>query len=83
MKHGVDSLCGLCTVRFINATRVHPKVLQAVESGLSSAESNLIIARLALAGTIYQVSEGDLLGIRPPCVRKYGIAGKIVAEVLG
>jgi hypothetical protein len=61
-KHRVDSLRELI-VRFVDTTRVYPKVLQAVASGLFSAEPDLVIASLALARTIHHVSKGDLFGI--------------------
>jgi hypothetical protein len=83
VKHRVDSLRELIVVRFVNTTCVYPKVLQAVASSLFSAEPDLVIASLALARTIHQVSEGDLFSIGSPSVRKYGIPGNIVAEVLG
>lgn len=50
-------------------------------SSLFSTESNFLIARLILASGICHVFEGDLLGIRSPCVREYcggaGTAGSI------
>jgi hypothetical protein len=55
------------------ATRVHPKVLQAVVRGLFSAEPDLIIASLALAGMVHQILEGELLATSSPGMRKYGI----------
>jgi hypothetical protein len=64
-------LCELSTVRFVDATGVYPKVMQAVASGLFSAEPDLAIASLALASIIYQVLKGDLLCIGSPCVRSY------------
>ena len=57
---------------------------QPIASSLFSAESDLFVARLSPASIIHYVFEGDLLGIQSPSVRKYGIAGNIVAnEVLG
>lgn len=51
-----------------------------VASGLFSAELDLVIASLTLAGTIHYVSEGDLLSIYAPCVRKDGIWRNIVLK---
>jgi len=79
-KHRVDSLRELAVVRFVDATGVDPKVLQAIASGLFSAEPDLVVARLALAGTIHQVLQADLFGIRSPRVREYGIPGNVVAN---
>jgi hypothetical protein len=53
-------------------------------SGLFPAELDLTIASLILAYAIYEILESDLLGIRAPRVRKYGILGNIAAkQVLG
>jgi hypothetical protein len=73
----------LSIIRFVDATHIHPKVLQAVASGLFSAEPDLTIASLAFVGAIYQVCEGDLVDIRAPCVRKYGIGWGVVDQVVG
>ena len=71
-------------VLLVDAAGIDPKVLQAVAFGLFSAEPDLVVTIFMLASAIYQVFEGDLLGIWPPCVRKYRIPGNIVAnEVLG
>ena len=67
-------------VTFLDATGVDPKVLQAVVFGLFSAQPDLVVASLVLANAIYQVLEGNLLGIRSPCVRKNRIPGNIVAN---
>jgi hypothetical protein len=50
---------------------------------LFSAEPDLVIASLALASIIRQVLEGDLLDIRSPCMRKYGIWRNIVYKIFG
>ena len=50
---------------------------------LFAAESDLAIASLVLARAIRQVSEGDLLCIRSPCVRQYGIVGDVIDDILG
>jgi hypothetical protein len=68
----------------IDATGVYPKVSQAVAPSLFPAEPDLVIANLALASTIFQVSEGDLLlRIIFLSVRKYGVLGNIVEIDLG
>jgi hypothetical protein len=82
-KHRGDSLCELRIIRFIDATSINPKVLDAVPPSLFFAEPDLVIACSILAGTICQISERDLLGIRSPCVRKYSIGGNVVVEGLG
>jgi hypothetical protein len=56
-KHGVDGLCKLSTIRFVDIVYIYPEVFYAVLYRLYSAESDLVIARLTLASTIYQVSE--------------------------
>jgi hypothetical protein len=58
-----------------------PRSIDAIPSSLFSSESDLVIASLALASTIHQVSEGDLFCIRAPRVWKYGVPGNMVAEV--
>jgi hypothetical protein len=63
-----------------DTTRINPEVVQAITSGLISAEPNLLVSNLALPSAIYQVSVCDLLYIRPPCVREYSIFGNIVAD---
>jgi len=60
-----------------------PKVSQAVALGLFSAELDLVVSNLTLGITIQQVSKSDLLCIHSLCVRKYSMAGNIIAEVLG
>jgi len=56
--------------------------MQTIMSGLFSTESDLVVARLALAGTIHMhhVFEADLFGSHSPCMRKYSIARDIVAN---
>jgi len=81
-KHRVDRFCEFGTVRFVDATGVHLKVSQAMAPCLFSAEVDLLIANFTLTATFYHVFEGGLLGVCFPCVRKYGIRGDIVAEVL-
>jgi hypothetical protein len=56
--------------------------LQAVASGLFSAELDLLIARLAFINTAYQVFESDLVGIFSPRVRKYCIGGNVVDQIV-
>jgi hypothetical protein len=65
------------------AASIDPNVLQVIASGLLSAEPDLVIASLALASTIRQVLEGDLLSIRSPCVRKDGIWRNVVDKIFG
>jgi hypothetical protein len=79
-KHRVDSFRELGVVRFVDATGVDPKVLQAIASDLFSAEPDLVVARLTLAGTIHQVFEADFFGIRSPRVREYSIPGNVIAN---
>jgi hypothetical protein len=54
--------------------------LQAIVSGLLRTEMDLVVARLALTGTIYQVSIGNLLCTRSPCVRQDSIFGNIIVN---
>ena len=77
-KPGVDSLGKLSAVRFVDATRIYPKVLQAIASGLFSAEAESLIASLTLASTIHQVFEGDLVSVRSPRVREYCIGRNLI-----
>ena len=65
----------------LSATSVHPEVFQAVVIGLFSTESDLGIASLPLSSALFQIFEGDLLGIRSPSMRKYGVARNIVKVV--
>lgn len=51
-EHRVDSLRKFGAVRFVDATLVIPEVLNAIASQLLPAKSDLLIARLALAGTL-------------------------------
>jgi hypothetical protein len=55
--------------------------MQLVAPRLFSAEPYLAIASLALAGTVYQIPESDLL--RSPSVRKYSVLGYIALKELG
>ena len=80
-KHRVYNLCELITARFIDAAGIYLKVLQAVAFSLFTTELYLAIASLALARTVYQVLESDLLC--SPSVRKYGILGYIALKELG
>ena len=65
-NHRVDGFCEFGTARFVDATRVYLKVLLAVAAGLFSAETDFVIAILALSSTVYQISKVDLLCIRSP-----------------
>jgi hypothetical protein len=49
---------------------------------LFSAKSDLVIASLVLARAIRQVFKCDLIFIRSPCVRQYGIVGNVIDNVL-
>ena len=82
-EHGVNSLLELDGIGFVDTAGIDPKEAQVIASSPFSAEPDLAIASFALAGTINQISEGDLLCIRAPCVRKYGVLRNVVAEVLG
>jgi hypothetical protein len=54
--------------------------MQLVAPRLFSAEAYLAIASLALAPTVYQILESDLL--RSPSVRKYSVLGYIALKEL-
>jgi hypothetical protein len=43
-KHGVDSFLKLDTVRFVDAARVHPKIVQAILSSTIGRECKLGVA---------------------------------------
>ena len=62
------SLCELSVVRFVDATNVGPKALQAVTASLFSAKADLLIARLVVLGTIHQVFRSVLFYKRSPFV---------------
>jgi hypothetical protein len=47
-----------------------------------SCLSDLAIASLVLARAIRQVSEGDFLSIRAPCVQQYRIVGNVIDNIL-
>jgi len=64
-KHRVDGLGELIVIRLVDIAYVYPKVLYAVPPRRCSVESDLVIASLALASTIHQVSKCQLLRIRP------------------
>ena len=54
----------------IDATSVHPKVFEAVPSGLFSAELYLLIAALILTRTFFEVSKCGLSIVTLyPCMR--------------
>jgi hypothetical protein len=82
-KHRVNSLYELGAIRFIDIVCVHPKVLQAVTLSLFTTELYFAIASLALAlaRTIYQILESDLL--RSLSVREYSILRYIALKELG
>jgi hypothetical protein len=42
-------------IRLVDATSVHPEVLQAIDTRLAGAESELVIPSLALSSAIYEV----------------------------
>lgn len=69
-KHGGDSLGKFSVVCLVDATGVHPEVLEAILSGLLSVEKNLFVARLVLASAVCRVFEGRLLDTCQSCVRK-------------
>lgn len=69
-------------IRLVDAARVDPKVLQAIRGSLRAAERELSIPRLALASVLLDVLKGDLLVIVTPGVRKDGIRGDVVDQVL-
>ena len=78
-KHRIYSLCELSAARFVDATGINPEVLQAIASGLFSAESDLVKTSLARPIPIHHVLEGDFL--RSPCVREDSVSGNIVEEL--
>jgi hypothetical protein len=78
-KHRIYSLCELSTARFVDAIGIDSEVLQAIASGLFSAESNLVKTSLARPISIHYVPEGDFL--RSPCVREDSVSGNIVEEL--
>lgn len=75
-KRRIDGLYSLIVVRFDDATCINPEVLYAIQSSLLVCRIDLVMTSLALASTIHQVSECNLLGICLPCVRQYSILGK-------
>jgi hypothetical protein len=78
-KHRIYSLCELSAARFVDATSIDPEVLQAIASGLFSAESDLVKTSLARLIPIYHVPKSDFL--RSPYVREDSISGNIVKEL--
>ena len=78
-KHRIYSLCELSAARFVDITGIDPEVLQAIASGLFSAESDLVKTSLARPIPIYHVPEGDFL--RSSCVRENSVSGNIVEEL--
>jgi hypothetical protein len=74
-KHRVDAFLKLDAIGFVDTAGVHPKVLQAIESSLFSAEPDLLVSILILAGTIYQISVCDLFFIRPHVCERIAYSG--------
>jgi hypothetical protein len=60
-KHRVNTSLKLDAIRFVDIAYINPKVLQAIISGLLSAETDLVEPRLALSIPFYYILEGDLL----------------------
>jgi hypothetical protein len=77
-KHAVDGLLKLGAARLVDATCVHPKVLQTIAPGLVSTKSDLVVPEFALANAVRQVFEADLFAA--PGVRKYRIRRGIAAK---
>ena len=66
-------LDGIC---FVDATRIHPEVPQAVPLSLLCAEAGLVKASLITSKTSIELVEGDLL-TRQPGVREYSVGGYV------
>ena len=64
-------------VRLVNATSIHPKVLQVILSSSFSAEADLVIASLVLAGAGHQLVICDFLTI-DPSMGEDSIRGNVV-----
>jgi hypothetical protein len=67
-KHGVYRSLDFDRIRFVDATYIHPEMLDAMTPGLFCAKLELLIASLILPSAIDQVSVGNLFGIWPPSV---------------
>jgi hypothetical protein len=81
-KHRVDRLLKLSATRLVDTASINPKAPQPIPFGLLSAESDLLIASLALAGTIHHIFVGDLFALRPPGVRECSIWWYIIAIII-
>jgi len=46
------------------------------------SRSDLVVARLVFAGSLFQVLIGDLFAIRSPSMRKDSILGNVIANTL-
>jgi hypothetical protein len=80
-KHRIDGLAELGAARFINATGVHPEVLEVIPASLFSAEFYLLEARLVPTCAIHEVFECGFLAIRSLSMREYSIAWAFVIAI--